>query len=103
MKKRTDSILDNPLRNPSSSGSGTNPSSTTLEVEKAHKGPDAEDLILFRCGASADPACAWEARGKSADELMPEIEQHFRERHNRELDEAERVQVRRFCHSQRAA
>ena len=103
MKKRTDSILDNPLRGPSSSGSGTNPSSTTLNVEHPHKGPDEEDMIVFKCGASTDPACAWEARGKSEDELMPEIEKHFRKEHGRELDDAERVQVRRFCQSQRAA
>jgi len=103
MKKRTDSIIDNPLRTPSSSGSGTNPSSTTLNVEHPHKGPDQEDMIVFKCGASGDSACAWEARAKSEDELMPEIERHFRERHNRQLDEAERMQVRRFCQSQQAA
>ena len=103
MKKRTDSILNNPLRNPSSSGSGTNPSATSLDVERPHKGPDREDLMVFSCGASGDSSCAWEARAKDEDVLMTEIEKHFREKHNRELDESERTQVRRFCRSQNAA
>ena len=100
MKKRTQSILNNPLRYLSGNGPGTD-SSSQLSVESPEG--DVEDLMLFRCGAIGGTACAWEARAKSADQLVAEIEQHLHEAHQRELDEAERVQIRRFCQSDRAA
>jgi len=102
MKKRSDSILDNPLRRPSSSGAGTNPSAINLDVEKPHKGPDREDLMRFHCAHSGS-ACAFEARGKNEEELMAELEKHVREIHHQQLDDRARAQVRQSCRDQRAA
>jgi predicted small metal-binding protein len=39
--------------------------------------------------------CSWETTGSTEDELMPEIEQHGREKHNmRSFDNATRNKVR---------
>ena len=103
MKKRKDSILDNPLRSPSSSGSGTNPGATSLDVERPHKGPDREDLVRFHCAHGGGSACAWEARAKSEEELMAEVEKHVREEHNQQLDDPSREQIRQSWRNQNAA
>jgi len=103
MKKRTDSILDNPLRTPSSSGSGTNPSAINLDVEKPHAGPDRDDLMRFHCAHGGGSACAFEARGKSEEELMVELEKHLRETHNQQLDEGTRAQIRESLQNRNAA
>ena len=103
MKKRKDSILDNPLRSPSSSGSGTNPGATSLDVERPHVGPDREDLMRFHCAHGGGSACAFEARGKSEEELMAEVEKHIREEHNQQLDDQTRARIRESCRNERAA
>jgi predicted small metal-binding protein len=36
----------------------------------------------FRCADVGHKECNWEVSGKSEDEIMPQIEQHGRERHN---------------------
>lgn len=36
--------------------------------------------VNFRC-SEIHPECKWEASGRSTDEVMPQIEQHGREKH----------------------
>lgn len=39
----------------------------------------------FRCSEVGYKECAWRVEGKSADEMIPKIEQHARETHHLEL------------------
>ncbi len=51
-----------------------NPTSST-------PGPEGAGRKTFRCADVGFADCRWEVSGRTADELMPQIEQHGRERH----------------------
>jgi predicted small metal-binding protein len=58
--------------------------------------------VRFRCKDVGFQNCPWETRGKSEQELMPEIERHGREAHGIDkIDDSTRDRVRNAM--QRAA
>jgi predicted small metal-binding protein len=84
LKKRSDSVMDSPLRTPTGAGTGSSEdaSATRLSVENASREAREGRDLHFRCADVGDPQCKWEARGSSEEELMPQIERHGREAHN---------------------
>lgn len=51
--------------------------------------------MTFRCADVGHDQCNWTVRGRDEQELMPQIEQHGRERHGmREMDSDTRNKVR---------
>jgi predicted small metal-binding protein len=64
-----------------------------VEEDMAHESGHKQNL-KFRC-ADIVQSCSWETTGSSEEELMPQIEQHGREKHNmRSFDNATRNKVR---------
>jgi len=51
--------------------------------------------FTFRCADMGKPDCTWQTQGSSQDEVLRNVEQHAREKHNlTNLDENTRNQVR---------
>ena len=88
---------------PEQQGQGVNPSGTTQGTEGAHNvggndrtsfspgreggGNVREGQKSFRCADLGFADCRWETSGRTADEMMNNIERHGREQHN--LSEAD--------------
>ena len=97
LKKRSDAVMDSPLRTPTGAGTGSSEdsSATRLSVENASREAREGRDLHFRCADVGDPKCTWEARGHSEEELMPQIERHGREAHNiSNIDDGMRNRIR---------
>ncbi len=95
--------------NPSAPAEGNSPPSTNLAENNPtafkpgregggniHSTPASRDNreLTFRCADVGRESCNWEVRGRSEQELMPQIEQHAREHHNlSSLDESTRRHI----------
>ena len=54
------------------------------------------DAYTFRCADAGFKQCGWQARSSNEKDLMQQIEQHGRERHNLEqLSTQQREQIRK--------
>ena len=98
IKKSSDSVMDNPMRTATGAGFGssTNTSATQLNTENSGKAAiEGDHDLRFRCSDVADKSCKFEARGRSEEELMPQIERHGREAHNiTSIDDNMRQRIR---------
>ena len=54
----------------------------------------AQGKMNFRCSDVGPKNCDWQVSGNSEEEIMPQIEQHGREKHNLTIDEETRNKVR---------
>lgn len=66
---------------------GPDPTSTRPGREGGGNVRENEGRKYFRCADVGFADCRWETSGRSADQLMPDIERHGREAHN--LSEAD--------------
>lgn len=48
----------------------------------AENTPTQGGNIRFRCADMGNSACKWEASGRTEDDVMRQVEQHGREKHN---------------------
>jgi predicted small metal-binding protein len=69
--------------------SGSNPSENRPATEG---GGDVRKY--FRCGDVGNADCRWEARGRTEDELRPEIHRHLQEAHGQHWDERMRSHIK---------
>ena len=58
--------------------------------------------LKFRCADVGPKNCDWQVSGNSEEEIMPQIEQHGREKHNMNIDDNTRRQVRGAIHRKAA-
>ena len=97
LKKRSDAVMDSPMRTPTGSGTGSseNAGATRLSVENASREAREGRDLEFHCSDVGDPKCSWKASGRSEEELMPQIEQHGRDAHNiKNIDDNMRQRIR---------
>jgi predicted small metal-binding protein len=97
LKKRSDAVMDSPMRTPTGSGFGSSEDSTAnrLSTENASREAREGKDLRFRCSDVGDPKCSWEARGRNEEELMPQIERHGRDAHNiTNIDDNMRQRIR---------
>jgi predicted small metal-binding protein len=62
----------------------------------------AQGKMNFRCSDVGSKNCDWQVSGNSEEEIMPQIEQHGREKHNLTIDEETRNKVRGATHRKAA-
>jgi len=62
----------------------------SAENEEANHG-----RLTFRCLDLGIKECRWQMRGNIEDEILLEVENHLRERHDFGFDDATRTMVRR--------
>ena len=93
-----------PGRNPEgqstnlSQAAGNNPTQIRPETE------GGGNLKTFRCADVGNADCRWEVSGRTADELMPQIERHGREAHNiQNIDDNLRRKIRDNIRERQAA
>ena len=55
---------------------------------------DTQGKMNFRCSDVGPKTCDWQVNGNSEEEIMPQIEQHGREKHNLTIDDETRNRVR---------
>jgi predicted small metal-binding protein len=59
--------------------------------------------LRFRCADVGDKNCNWEARGRNEDDIMRQVEQHGREKHNiQNIDDNMRQRIRGAINRQAA-
>jgi predicted small metal-binding protein len=82
------------LRGTSGAGATSpNPSSSTPASEAGGR--------TFRCADVGNADCRWEVKGRTEEELMPQIERHGREAHG--IENADRNKIRNAIRERRAA
>jgi predicted small metal-binding protein len=55
---------------------------------------DTQGKMNFRCSDVGPKNCDWQVSGNSEEEIMPQIEQHGREKHNLTIDDETRNRAR---------
>lgn len=83
---------------------GPNPTATRPGREGGGNVRDnrAHDLT-FRCADVGNADCRWETRGRTEDELLPQIERHNVREHGREMDARARRRIHEAIRARRAA
>ncbi len=67
-------------------------------------GPEGAGPKTFRCADVGFADCRWEVSGRTAEELMPQIERHGRERHGiNQIDDTMRRHVHDAIRTRSAA
>ncbi len=94
----------NPSVTPTTQFGGLNPTETRPGREGGGDVRDdrAHDRT-FRCADVGNADCRWEVSGRTADELLPQIEAHAREQHGQELDERSKSRILDAIRERRAA
>ena len=95
MKKRSDAVMDSPLRTPSGSGTGASEDASATTLRSENRSKEVGNMKTFRCADVGPKECRWETSGRNEEELMPRIERHGREAHNmQEIDDNMRKRIR---------
>lgn len=82
---------------PAGSTSGKNPNSNN----PGREGTGAERT--FRCADVGNADCRWETKGRTEDELMPQIGQHAREVHGiQKIDDQMKSKIKDAIHTRAA-
>ena len=64
------------------------------QQQRSGSGSSGQGNYSFSCADMGDKSCTWETRGSSQDEVLHKVEQHAREKHNMNIDDAARNKVR---------
>lgn len=98
----TSPVTDNPNPNNSqgmdTTGPGTDTASGRTGQSPTSSSPGREGAgaeRTFRCADVGNADCRWEAKGRTEDELMPQISQHAREAHGiSSIDDRMRTKIK---------
>ena len=98
----TSPVTDNPNPNNSQgmdpTGPGTDTGSGLTGRNATSSNPGREGAgaeRTFRCADVGNADCRWEAKGRTDDELMPQISQHAREAHGMtSIDDRMRTRIK---------
>jgi predicted small metal-binding protein len=98
----TSPVTDNPNPNNTqgmdTTGPGTDTGSGRIGRNPTSSSPGREGAgaeRTFRCADVGNADCRWEARGRTEDELMPQISQHAREAHGMtSIDDRMRTRIK---------
>ncbi len=111
----TSPVTDNPNpansqgMDPTGPGTDTQASAGQRSISQNNpvkRTPDAggdSDVRTFRCADVGNAECGWEVKGRTEEELMPDIERHARTAHGADpFDERMRNRVRDFIRNRAA-
>jgi|SRR6185437_1736722 len=98
----TSPVTDNPNPNNSqgmdTTGPGTDTGSGRTGGNPSSSSPGREGAgaeRTFRCADVGNADCRWEAKGRTEDELMPQISQHARDAHGMtSIDDRMRTKIK---------
>ena len=101
----TSPVTDNPNSNNSEGMDTLGPSTDTgrnaTSETPGREGAGAERT--FRCSDVGNADCRWEAKGRTEDELMPQINDHARQAHGiKNIDDQMRSKIKDAIHTRAA-